>query len=175
MLSRDVTMDKLSHYAVSPVTGKRLTVLAEDAELTVAYLKSKGVHPHQLITKLNCFKRVLKSLGSDDDLLIIVHGLTSFKLSVLYNFLSEFKTETCGVRLICLSDILFDNFPISYYLYSGDLFLSSITEVRKKNKKIAYKKEEGVINNLMQYYRKGYEIDYPVLCFGESENWYWFK
>ena len=81
------------------------------------------------------FQDMSPYLTKDDDILLIISGLTDFTMSDIYNLLSKFKEyENRFKRVTILTNIPLGVIPYDYYLYSGDLFYGSVIKVSNNKK-----------------------------------------
>ena len=115
----------------------RLIVICEGGVHTVEYLQRNGVFPAAMVLEPKKFQDMSPYLTKDDDILLIINGLTDFTMSDIYNLLSKFKEyENRFKRVTILTNIPLGVIPYDYYLYSGDLFYGSVIKV-SNNKKYA--------------------------------------
>lgn len=108
----------------------RLIVICEGGVHTVEYLQRNGVFPAAMVLEPKKFQDMSPYLTKDDDILLIINGLTDFTMSDIYNLLSKFKEyENRFKRVTILTNIPLGVIPYDYYLYSGDLFYGSVIKV----------------------------------------------
>ena len=108
----------------------RLIVICEGGVHTVDYLQKTGVFPAAMVIEPKKFQDMSPYLTKEDDILLIINGLTDFTMSDIYNLLSKFKEyENRFKRVTILTDIPLGVIPYDYYLYSGDLFYGSVKKV----------------------------------------------
>ena len=108
----------------------RLIVICEGGVHTVDYLQKNGVFPGAMVIEPKKFQDMSPYLTKEDDILLIINGLTDFTMSDIYNLLSKFKEyENRFKRVTILTDIPLGVIPYDYYLYSGDLFYGSVKKV----------------------------------------------
>lgn len=113
----------------------RLIVICEGGVHTVEYLQRNGVFPAAMVLEPKKFQDMSPYLTKDDDILLIISGLTDFTMSDIYNLLSKFKEyENRFKRVTILTNIPLGVIPYDYYLYSGDLFYGSVIKVSNNKK-----------------------------------------
>ena len=113
----------------------RLIVICEGGVHTVEYLQRNGVFPAAMVLEPKKFQDMSPYLTKDDDILLIISGLTDFTMSDIYNFLSKFKEyDNRFKRVTILTNIPLGVIPYDYYLYSGDLFYGSVIKVSNNKK-----------------------------------------
>ena len=113
----------------------RLIVICEGGVHTVEYLPRNGVFPAAMVLEPKKFQDMSPYLTKDDDILLIISGLTDFTMSDIYNLLSKFKEyENRFKRVTILTNIPLGVIPYDYYLYSGDLFYGSVIKVSNNKK-----------------------------------------
>ena len=113
----------------------RLIVICEGGVHTVEYLQRNGVFPAAMVLEPKKFQDMSPYLTIDDDILLIISGLTDFTMSDIYNLLSQFKEyENRFKRVTILTNIPLGVIPYDYYLYSGDLFYGSVIKVSNNKK-----------------------------------------
>ena len=98
----------------------------------IEYFHHNAVFPAAAILSPMKFKQVAPYLTKDDEILIVIKGLTDFKLSEVYQLfkdLDEYK-EKLG-KITILSNVHLGVVPYVYYLYEGDLFYGSLKRVER--------------------------------------------
>lgn len=108
----------------------KLIVICEGGVHTVEYLHRNGVFPSAMVIEPNKFQEMSPYLTKDDDILLIIKGLTDFTMSSIYGLMSKFKEyESKFKRVTILTNIPLGVVPYEYYLYSGDLFFGEVKKV----------------------------------------------
>ena len=100
--------------------------LITESEAQLDYFLANGVVPSSVILYPPQFGQVATYLGKDADILVVIHGLTTFKMSEVNQLcrdLLEFKAMYKEVTI--LSDVPL-TIPLEYYLYEGDLFEGTV-------------------------------------------------
>lgn len=111
----------------------RLIVICEGGVHTVEYLHKNGVFPHSLVLDPSKFQEMSPYLNKEDDILLIVKGLTDFSMATVYSLLKKFDTyKEKYKRVTILSNIPLGSVNYEYYLYSGDLFYGTVKKVINK-------------------------------------------
>lgn len=108
----------------------RLIVICEGGEHTVEYLNRNGIYPDMMMFNTVYFRRMLPYLQENDEILIVIKGLTDFNLTDIYTLVSDIREMTNRVKSVrILSNIRLGAVNFSYYLYTGDLFYGTVQEV----------------------------------------------
>lgn len=117
----------------------RLTLICDGGAPFLEYFMANGIYPSYAVFDLESFQMMASYLTAEDDLLIVVHGLTDFTMSgihTVYGSLMQNKDKFGSLTV--LSDL-----PLSidggYFLYSGDLFYGSVKYVGPDKKEYAVK------------------------------------
>ena len=112
-----------------------LIVICEGGLHTVEYLRNYGVYPNALVIEPKKFQEMSPYLTKDDDILLIIKGLTDFTMASIYALLSKFKEyEKKYKRVTILTNVPLGNVTFEYYLYSGDIFYGSVQKVINKKR-----------------------------------------
>ena len=115
---------------------KRLIVVCEGGIHTINYLNNNGLYPGALLVEFSKFQEVAPYLTKDDDILILIAGMTDFTMASLYGLVNRIKQlENKYNRLVLMSNIPLGKIGLPYYLYKKDLFRGSVKYVDIKQKK----------------------------------------
>lgn len=137
----------------------RLVLITEGNVHTVQYFHNNGVYPSVIILDILKFTRALPYMSKDDDVLLVIQGLTDFTLAGIYSLFKEFENNKDTVKNITiLSNVYLGVIPYTYYLYSGDLFYGKIKKV--ENGKVKELIEDNVdgIDDKKKKKSKGEEV-----------------
>ena len=108
----------------------RLIVICEGGVHTIEYLHKNGVFPASMVIEPMKFQEMSPYLTKDDDILLIIKGLTDFTMSNIYALISKFKEyESKYKRVTILTNVPLGSIPYEYYLYSGDLFYGDVKKI----------------------------------------------
>lgn len=118
----------------------KLIVICEGGVSTAEYLAQNEVYADVLIFDSTKFKDYLLLLEPDDEVLLIIQGLTDFTMSEIEALMEDFETHKDRVKsMTVLSNIILEGYGGKYYYYIGDFFYGDVEEV--ENKKINTKAE----------------------------------
>lgn len=107
-----------------------LIVITEGGAHTIEYLHRNGVYPGAVVLNAYQFKEMLPYLSSTDEVLLIINGLTDFKLSEVYALLRDLEEASDRLsKITIVSNTNLGVVSVDYYLYSGDLFYGVMTPV----------------------------------------------
>ena len=110
-----------------------LMVICEGGVHTVEYLHRNGVFPKSLLIEPNKFQEISPYLTKDDDILLIIKGLTDFTMASIYGLLAKFdEFKDKYKRVTILTNIPLGSVHYDYYLYSGDLFYGDVKLIVNK-------------------------------------------
>lgn len=113
----------------------KLIVICEGGIHTVEYLQKNGVFPSAMVLEPPKFQEMSPYLTKDDDILLIIKGLTDFTMASVYALLAKFKEyQNKYKRVTILSNIPLGNIDFDYYLYSGDIFYGNVQKIVNKKK-----------------------------------------
>ncbi len=107
-----------------------LTLICDGQIHTLQYLHNNGVFPKSIVLEHTKLRELVPYLTDEDELLILVNGLTDFTMSSLYSFIQtaeELRDKLKGITI--LSNIPLGVVDFDYYLYSGDLFYGTVKKV----------------------------------------------
>lgn len=111
----------------------RLIVICEGGVHTVEYLHRNGVYPGAMLIEPGKFQEISPYLTKDDDILLIIKGLTDFTMTSIYGLLAKFdEYKNKFKRVTILTNIPLGAVSYDYYLYTGDLFYGSVKKVINK-------------------------------------------
>lgn len=114
---------------------ERLIVICEGGLHTVEYLQRNGVYPAAMVVEPAKFQDMSPYLTKDDDVLLIIKGLTDFTMASVYGLLNKFKEYESKINNVTiLTNIPLGNIDFDYYLYEGDIFYGSVQKVSGKKK-----------------------------------------
>ena len=110
-----------------------LIVICEGGIHTVEYLHRNGVFPSALLVEPTKFQDISPYLTKDDDILLIIKGLTDFTMANIYALLSKFReNEEKFKRVTILSNVPLGAISYDYYLYTGDIFYGDVKKITNK-------------------------------------------
>lgn len=113
----------------------RLIVICEGGIHTVDYLQKNGVFPAAMVIEPSKFQDMSPYLSEDDDVLLIIKGLTDFTMASIYGLLNKFREYESKIkRVTILTNIPLGNIDFDYYLYEGDIFYGNVQLVSGKKK-----------------------------------------
>lgn len=129
----------------------RLIVICEGGVHTVEYLHRNGVYPGAMLIEPGKFQEISPYLTKDDDILLLIKGLTDFSMVSIYGLLAKFdEYKDKFKRVTILTNVPLGAVSYEYYLYSGDLFFGDVKKV--VNKKLYDLDENGnVIENQKKF------------------------
>ena len=114
---------------------ERLIVICEGGLHTVEYLQRNGVYPAAMVIEPSKFQDMSPYLSEDDDILLIIKGLTDFTMASVYGLLNKFKEyQEKYKRVTIMTNIPLGNVDFDYYLYEGDIFYGNVQLVSGKKK-----------------------------------------
>ena len=114
---------------------ERLIVICEGGLHTVEYLQRNGVYPEAMVIEPSKFQDMSPYLSNDDDILLIIKGLTDFTMASVYGLLNKFKEyQEKYKRVTIMTNIPLGNVDFDYYLYEGDIFYGNVQLVSGKKK-----------------------------------------
>jgi hypothetical protein len=88
-----------------------------------------------MVIEPNKFQEMSPYLTKDDDILLIIKGLTDFTMASVYALLTKFKEyQNKYKRVTILSNIPLGSIDFDYYLYSGDIFYGNVQKIVNKKK-----------------------------------------
>lgn len=168
----------------------RLIVICEGGVHTVEYLHRNGVFPSAMVIEPNKFQEMSPYLTKDDDVLLIIKGLTDFTMSSIYGLMAKFKEyESKYKRVTILTNIPLGAVPYEYYLYSGDLFhgevkkvinkkifdLDSNGNVKEVQKKLSFSKkkketDENSKNPIIHQFKKYNDKKTKIMIYGKVNS-----
>ncbi len=135
----------------------RLILICEGGIHTVEYLQRNGIFPGALVIEPNRFKDMTPYLTKEDEILLIIKGLTDFTMASVYGVLNKFKEIQSKIKKITiLTNIPLGNIDFEYYLYDGDIFYGGVQKVVGK-KKIDIDFDGELIDNSpkLSFFKKG--------------------
>lgn len=108
----------------------RLILICEGEAHTVEYFHKNGVYPGAVVFDSTKFREMSPYLEEDDEILLLIKGLTDFTISQVYALINDLEEHRHKLKNVTiLSNIELGILNSSYYLYSGDLFYGSVREV----------------------------------------------
>ena len=114
---------------------ERLIVICEGGIHTVDYLQKNGVFPAAMVIEPSKFQDMSPYLSEDDEILLIIKGLTDFTMASIYALLNKFKEYQGKYKKVTiLTNIPLGNVDFEYYLYEGDIFYGGVQKVNGKKK-----------------------------------------
>lgn len=110
----------------------RLVLITEGSVHAVQYFHNNGVFPSVILLDTLKFTRALPYMSKDDDILLVIQGLTDFTLAEVYALFKEFENNKETVRNITImSNVHLGVIPYTYYLYEGDLFYGKVKRIER--------------------------------------------
>jgi hypothetical protein len=104
-------------------------LVCDGGEDTVLYFWKKNLYPDRVILSPEKLHDYVPYINGEDDILILIHGMTEFSLSAVYLLLSDIKILLDSDRLHCnnlvvASDVELPSVEIKYIKYKDvhDLF-----------------------------------------------------
>lgn len=114
---------------------ERLIVICEGGIHTVDYLQKNGVYPAAMVIEPSKFQDMSPYLSEEDEILLIIKGLTDFTMASIYALLNKFKEyQNKYKKVTILTNIPLGNVDFEYYLYEGDIFFGGVQRVTGKKK-----------------------------------------
>lgn len=111
---------------------KRLVLICEGGAHTVEYFHKNGVFPGAVVFEATKFREMAPYLTKNDDILVVIKGLTDFSMVEIYALLNDIDNVKDKLHAVTvMSNINLGKIPTPYYLYSGDLFYGSVKLVEK--------------------------------------------
>lgn len=111
----------------------RLIVVCEGGVHTVEYLHRNGVFPNAMLIEPSKFQEISPYLTDEDDILLLIKGLTDFTMAGIYALLTKLsENEGKFKRVTILTNVPLGAVKYEYYLYSGDLFFGTVQKVINK-------------------------------------------
>jgi hypothetical protein len=108
----------------------RLIVICEGGAHTVEYLHNNGIYPGAVVLEPSKFQEMVPYLSSEDEILLIIKGLTDFTMTDIYSLLSKFDEHKDKVKSVTvLSNIKLGVIPYEYYYYQNDLFYGDVWKI----------------------------------------------
>lgn len=175
---------------------KRLVLVTEGDAHMMEYFIKNGVYPGALILTPSKFKEIVPYLTSNDDVLIVVKGLTDFSLAEVYMLIDDLAdSEDKLYNATVLSNVDLGVTALPYYFYEGDLFYGAVRKVRmgkyspyitneteseqpsnkksKKDKKVKQQQkiiDNKTINPVMSRYKVYNKLDTKLMIYGSEKS-----
>lgn len=109
---------------------ERLVLICEGGAHTVEYFHNNKVFPGAVVFDALKFREMAPYLGKEDEILVVIKGLTDFTLAEVYSLLDDIATNKEKVKdITILSNINLGKVQFNYFLYVGDLFYGALKEV----------------------------------------------
>lgn len=109
---------------------KRLILIAEGAAHTVEYFHKNKVYPGAVVFEATKFTEMAPYLTKNDEVLVVIKGLTDFNLAEIYSLINELeKVEEKIHDITIMSNMDLGKIPTPYHRYSGDLFYGEVLQV----------------------------------------------
>lgn len=108
----------------------RLVLICEGGAHTVEYFHKNGVYPSAVVFNATKYREMIPYLTENDEVLVLVKGLTDFTLQDIYAMLNDILDTGRKLKSVTvMSNIHLGKIPSPYYLYSGDLFYGEVKKV----------------------------------------------
>lgn len=109
----------------------RMVLICEGDAHTVEYFHANGVYPSSIVFEATRFREMAPYLTPEDDVLVLIKGLTDFTLAEVYVLLHDLEENRDKLKAVTvMSNIDLGKISTHYYLYTGDLFYGEVKEVR---------------------------------------------
>lgn len=109
---------------------RRLTVVTEGGIHAVEYLNNRGIYPNTVIIDSKKLNNSIPYLTANDDVYLIIKGLTDFNMLDIYGIMREIEgVEEKGFNIYVLSNVPLGNVKLPYYEYTGDLLDGQVKRV----------------------------------------------
>jgi hypothetical protein len=110
---------------------ERLILICEGGAHTVEYFHKNGVFPGAVVLVATKFREMVPYLTKDDEVLVVIKGLTDFSMAEIYALLNDIEESRDKLKgITVMSNINLGKISSPYYLYSGDLFYGTVKEVK---------------------------------------------
>lgn len=110
--------------------NKKLILICEGGAHTVEYFHKNRVYPHSIVLTTTKFKEMMPYLTKDDEVLVIIKGLTDFSMVEIYALIKDLEDSQEKISgFTVMSNIELGKIPTPYYLYEGDLFYGGVKQV----------------------------------------------
>ena len=112
-------------------------LICDGGKHTIAHLWKRGIYPDKVIFSEFYLKDEAPYLTEEDDVLILVHGLTDLTQTFVHKAISILQNTKAN--LLLLTDVPFENVTIPIESYRSDIFMNrkAYETMYKKNKKFA--------------------------------------
>lgn len=108
-----------------------LVLITEGGGHMVDYMIANGVYPHRVVLAPDKFREIAPYLKSEDEVLVVIKGLTDFTLMEIYALLNDLESFRDKLaRITVMSNMDLGKISTPYYLYKGDLFYGTVKEVK---------------------------------------------
>lgn len=168
-----------------------LCIICEGGIHTAEYLYANGVVPSKVFLNLEEFKKNFPTFTTNSGLeyLFIIRGMVDFTFSDFYSVLRDYKRMRGSYeKMTVISNLELGKVEFPYYLYNGDLFYGSVSEVvrgkttpvlhesqmkkskgktdKGKSDKVTNPAEKYILNPVMERYRSYRHVKSPVSVYG---------
>lgn len=113
---------------------KKLYVISEGGLHTLEYLVRRGIYPDYYFIEPLDMKKYIPYIKEEDDVLVLVNGLTDFSLVDLYTIINDLLISNLKMSITVMSTVKLIKFPVTYYRYTGDLFYSKVYGVSNEKR-----------------------------------------
>lgn len=139
---------------------ERLILICDGGMHNLEYIHKHKIYPGIVIFDINKFQEIIPYLHKDDEILLVIKGLTDFKMSEVYALMNKFKENEEKIKdITILSNITLGVIPYEYYLYEGDLFFGSVKLLSGKDE-FQIDQKGNVIENKGRFKRKQEKLKY---------------
>lgn len=108
----------------------RLILITEGGAHTVEYFHRNRVYPDAIVMETDKFQELAPYLSKDDDILLVIKGLTDFTLRSVYGLVKKLDEHRGGVgRIVIMSNMDLGVIQTPYFRYTGDLFYGTVERV----------------------------------------------
>lgn len=105
----------------------RLILVCDGGIHTLEYIHKHKIYPGIVIFDITKFQEIIPYLNKDDEILLIIKGLTDFTMVDIYTLMNRFNENEEKIKgITILSNINLGVIPYKYYFYEGDLFFGEV-------------------------------------------------
>ena len=166
----------------------RLILICDGGVHTLEYIHRHKVYPGVVVFDIGKFQEIIPYLRKDDEILLIIKGLTDFTMADIYALMNRFKENEDKIKNITiLSNVNLGVIPYKYYFYEGDLFFGDVklmennevynldkegNIIEQKGKFLNIKKKEEKLsyNPIAHSYRRYKDSTVKVVFYGSKKE-----
>ena len=110
-----------------------LILICEGGAHTVEYFHKNGIFPSRAVFDSTKFREMSPYLQKEDEILVVLTGLTDFTLNEVYALLRDLEESKDKFRgYTVISSMHLGSISNTYYIYNGDLFYGIMQKVENK-------------------------------------------